>query len=106
MRGGDVDSETRKTFLGPMNSYDIVLQTLINRLHANGVLSRPEFCDELKTLSNKLEHDWRDEPGVFDVGLIRSFESSLRVRDPYPIPTTDVVPANLHSANDDAPESK
>ena len=100
-----MDRETSARFAGLINSYSIILVTLINRLHANGALSRPQFCDELTALSNKLKADWSD-PEPYNLHVINSLADTLRSEDPYKTGVQKDLPLDIYSANDDAPENK
>ena len=74
-----------QSIIGLRNGYGLLFETLINRLHASGALSRLDFCDELQAVAAKVEQDWSEHPEVFDLSVVRTLVQTLRDRDRGPI---------------------
>jgi len=73
---------TVSDFVATMNGYSLILATLIQRLDANGALSKEEFRLELLELATRIEADWKDayEPGArrLDVAALRGLADGLQ----------------------------
>ncbi|KRE14307.1 hypothetical protein ASE66_13020 [Bosea sp. Root483D1] len=64
------------------NGYSLILAKLIERLDANGALSKDDFRLELLELAARIEIDWEDayEPGArrLDVAALRGIADRLQ----------------------------
>ena len=80
-------SETSAELLALMNGYGLILDTLIRRLCASGLLSQEDMADELGKLAQEIEVGWKGAYAPtthrLDVSVVRQLSRSLRdVRQP------------------------
>ena len=75
-------SETSAELLALMNGYGLILDTLIRRLCASGLLSQDDIADELGKLAQEIEVGWKDAYAPttprLDVSVVRQLSRGLR----------------------------